>query len=202
MIRYVAPTRAIAIEADYYEHVEVPMYVRDDPFPSSRRRHALSVPADPLDKVMSWERARTWRASAARAASSSRTACSIFCIPVTSTCCLARDEPVMHSSSASTATTRFDASRDPSGPFAARAERCYVLAALAMVDAVVVFEQDTPLELISAAPSRRARQGRRLLPNRRSSARREVRGWGGEVVVIPLTPGHSTTSTIERLRGH
>jgi D-beta-D-heptose 7-phosphate kinase/D-beta-D-heptose 1-phosphate adenosyltransferase len=30
---------------------------------------------------------------------------------------------------------------------------------------------------------------------------REVRGWGGEVVVVPLTPGHSTTSTIEKLRG-
>jgi D-beta-D-heptose 7-phosphate kinase/D-beta-D-heptose 1-phosphate adenosyltransferase len=30
----------------------------------------------------------------------------------------------------------------------------------------------------------------------------EVRARGGEVVVIPLTAGHSTTSTIERLRGH
>jgi D-beta-D-heptose 7-phosphate kinase/D-beta-D-heptose 1-phosphate adenosyltransferase len=29
----------------------------------------------------------------------------------------------------------------------------------------------------------------------------EVRGWGGEVVVIPLTPGQSTTSIIEKLRG-
>ena len=30
---------------------------------------------------------------------------------------------------------------------------------------------------------------------------REVRSWGGDVVVVPLTPGHSTTSTIEKLRG-
>jgi bifunctional ADP-heptose synthase (sugar kinase/adenylyltransferase) len=29
----------------------------------------------------------------------------------------------------------------------------------------------------------------------------EVRSRGGEVIIIPLTPGHSTTSTIERLRG-
>jgi len=29
----------------------------------------------------------------------------------------------------------------------------------------------------------------------------ETRARGGDVVVIPLTPGHSTTSTIERLRG-
>jgi bifunctional ADP-heptose synthase (sugar kinase/adenylyltransferase) len=29
---------------------------------------------------------------------------------------------------------------------------------------------------------------------------REVRAWGGDVIVIPLTPGHSTTSTIERFR--
>ena len=29
----------------------------------------------------------------------------------------------------------------------------------------------------------------------------EVRARGGNVVIIPLTPGHSTTSTIDRLRG-
>jgi D-beta-D-heptose 7-phosphate kinase/D-beta-D-heptose 1-phosphate adenosyltransferase len=29
----------------------------------------------------------------------------------------------------------------------------------------------------------------------------ELREWGGQVLVVPLTPGHSTTSTIERLRG-
>ena len=29
----------------------------------------------------------------------------------------------------------------------------------------------------------------------------EVRARGGDVVIIPLTPGHSTTSTIDRLRG-
>jgi len=28
-----------------------------------------------------------------------------------------------------------------------------------------------------------------------------VRARGGNVVIIPLTPGHSTTSTIDRLRG-
>jgi D-beta-D-heptose 7-phosphate kinase/D-beta-D-heptose 1-phosphate adenosyltransferase len=31
---------------------------------------------------------------------------------------------------------------------------------------------------------------------------REVRGWGGDVVIVSITPGHSTTSTIERLREH
>jgi bifunctional ADP-heptose synthase (sugar kinase/adenylyltransferase) len=29
---------------------------------------------------------------------------------------------------------------------------------------------------------------------------REVRSWGGTVAIIPLTPGHSTTSIIQRLR--
>ena len=29
----------------------------------------------------------------------------------------------------------------------------------------------------------------------------QVRARGGDVIVIPLTPGHSTTSTIEKLRG-
>ena len=63
-----------------------------------------------------------------------------------------------------------------------------MLAALEMVDAVVVFEQDTPLELIGGAPARRSGEGRRLHGGSIVGAR-EVRAWGGDVVVIPLTPG-------------
>ena len=73
-----------------------------------------------------------------------------------------------------------------------------MLAALEMVDAVVVFEQDTPLELIGALQARCAREGRRLHSRRRSSARAKCEAWGGDVVIVPLTPGHSTTSTIEK----
>ena len=70
-----------------------------------------------------------------------------------------------------------------------------------MVDAVVVFEQDTPFDLIAALRPDVLVKGGDYTEASIVGAP-EVRAWGGEVVVVPLTPGHSTTSTIERLRGH
>jgi D-beta-D-heptose 7-phosphate kinase/D-beta-D-heptose 1-phosphate adenosyltransferase len=73
-----------------------------------------------------------------------------------------------------------------------------------MVDAVVVFDEDTPLELITTLRPDVIVKGGDYDESSIVGAR-EVRGWGGDVVVIPLTPGHSTTSTIstiERLRDH
>ena len=91
--------------------------------------------------------------------------------------------------------------KGPTRPVRSAPERCYVLAALGMVDAVVTFEQDTPLELITKLRPDVLVKGGDYTEESIVGAR-EVREWGGEVVVIPLTPGHSTTSTIERLRGH
>lgn len=85
-------------------------------------------------------------------------------------------------------------------PVHGEADRCYVLAALAMVDAVVVFDQDTPLQLISLLQPDVLVKGGDYVADSIVGAH-EVRAWGGEVVIIPLTPGQSTTSTIHRLRG-
>lgn len=89
--------------------------------------------------------------------------------------------------------------KGPERPVRTAAERAYVLAALAMVDAVVVFEQDTPLDLIVRLRPDVVVKGGDYTEDTIVGAR-EVRGWGGDVVVIPLTPGQSTTSIIERLR--
>jgi D-beta-D-heptose 7-phosphate kinase/D-beta-D-heptose 1-phosphate adenosyltransferase len=78
-------------------------------------------------------------------------------------------------------------------------ERAHVLAALRSVDAVTIFDEDTPLELILALrPDLLVKGGDYSLDM--IVGRQEVEGWGGRVLVIPLTPGHSTTGTIERLR--
>jgi rfaE bifunctional protein nucleotidyltransferase chain/domain len=91
--------------------------------------------------------------------------------------------------------------KGPDRPVRTEAERCYVLAALSMVDAVVVFEEDTPSELISALrPDVLVKGGDYTEASIVGAS--DVRSWGGDVIVIPLTPGHSTTSTIEKLRGH
>jgi len=85
-------------------------------------------------------------------------------------------------------------------PVRGEAERALVLAALEAVDAVAIFEQDTPLELIKAVHPDVIVKGGDYTPDT-VVGRREVESWGGRVVIVPLTPGHSTTAIIERLRG-
>lgn len=90
--------------------------------------------------------------------------------------------------------------KGPDRPVRNEAERAYVLAAFAVVDAVVVFGEDTPIDVVRA-----------LLPDvivKGGDYREEtivgapeVRARGGDVVVIPLTPGQSTTGIIAKLRG-
>jgi D-beta-D-heptose 7-phosphate kinase/D-beta-D-heptose 1-phosphate adenosyltransferase len=89
--------------------------------------------------------------------------------------------------------------KGPLRPVRTLEERGYVLAALAMVDAVVAFEADTPLELIVHLRPDVVVKGGDYTVDTIVGAR-EVRAWGGEAVVVPLTPNQSTTSIIERLR--
>ena len=89
--------------------------------------------------------------------------------------------------------------KGPERPVRNVAERAYVLAALAMVDCVTVFEQDTPLELIQLLRPDVIVKGGDYDPTTVVGAT-ETRARGGEVVIIPLTPGHSTTATIAKLR--
>lgn len=85
-------------------------------------------------------------------------------------------------------------------PVRAEHDRAYVLAALECVDAVAIFEQDTPLELVRLlAPDVIVKGGDYDESSIVGAA--EVRARGGSVVVVPLRAGHSTTAIIERLRG-
>jgi len=73
-----------------------------------------------------------------------------------------------------------------------------VLAALGCVDAVVVFEQGTPLGLITLLGPDVLVKGGDYTESTIVGAPL-VRARGGDVLVVPLTPGHSTTSTVARL---
>lgn len=90
--------------------------------------------------------------------------------------------------------------KGPSRPVRSESERAIVLAALAMVDAVVLFEQDTPQELIVALRPDVLVKGGDYTEGTIVGAD-VVKAGGGRVVVIPLTPGQSTTSIVEKLRG-
>lgn len=85
-------------------------------------------------------------------------------------------------------------------PIVPAAERAELLLALEAVEQVVVYEEDTPLEVVRA-----------LLPDVLVKGadwaedaivgRAEVEAAGGRVVRVPLEPGRSTSAIVERIRG-
>ena len=82
-------------------------------------------------------------------------------------------------------------------PLVREEDRARILAALAAVDAVVVFDESTPLRLIEALrPDVLVKGGDYTKAEVVGAA--EVRGWGGRVELVPLVEGCSTTSLIER----
>lgn len=89
--------------------------------------------------------------------------------------------------------------KGPTRPVRSEAERAAVVAAIGMVDAVVIFDQDTPLELIRhLAPDVLVKGGD--YNEATVVGAPDVRARGGDVVIVPLTPGQSTTSIVEKLR--
>lgn len=89
--------------------------------------------------------------------------------------------------------------KGPARPVRGERDRAYVLAALEAVDAVVLFDEDTPLEVIRAlAPDVLVKGGDYSMDSVVGAP--EVMARGGKVVIVPLTPGHSTTRTVERMR--
>jgi D-glycero-beta-D-manno-heptose 1-phosphate adenylyltransferase len=89
--------------------------------------------------------------------------------------------------------------KGPSRPVTPEHERAEILAALECVDAVVVFDEETPHDLIAA-----------LLPDVLVKGadwaadaivgRDIVEARGGRVVRVPIEPGHSTSAILERIR--
>jgi rfaE bifunctional protein nucleotidyltransferase chain/domain len=77
--------------------------------------------------------------------------------------------------------------------------RAKVLAALRCVDAVVLFEQDTPLELIQALGPDMLVKGGDWSEDRIVGAE-YVRTYGGDVRSLKLVPGFSTTALVEKIR--
>jgi rfaE bifunctional protein nucleotidyltransferase chain/domain len=78
--------------------------------------------------------------------------------------------------------------------------RAMIMASLAIVDAVVIFEEDTPLELIKMVqPDYLVKGGDYKVED--IAGAKEVIAAGGKVVINPIVQGFSTTGTIEKIRG-
>ncbi len=78
--------------------------------------------------------------------------------------------------------------------------RALVLAALLMTDAVIIFEDDTPFNLITAImPDVLVKGGDYTIET--IVGAKEVIANGGQVIIAPILEGFSTTSIIERMKG-
>jgi rfaE bifunctional protein nucleotidyltransferase chain/domain len=89
--------------------------------------------------------------------------------------------------------------KDPDRPLNPEGDRAALLAALACVDRVVLFDEDTPLELITALqPDILVKGGDYRLEE--IVGREVVSARGGAVQVIPLVPGYSTTALLARIK--
>lgn len=88
--------------------------------------------------------------------------------------------------------------KGPTRPVTPFAQRAYVLAGLACVDAVTPFAEDTPLALITALrPDVLVKGGD--WPMERIVGKDLVTAHGGRVVSLPLVPGLSTSAVIARI---
>jgi D-beta-D-heptose 7-phosphate kinase/D-beta-D-heptose 1-phosphate adenosyltransferase len=89
--------------------------------------------------------------------------------------------------------------KGPERPLVGETDRARVLTALAAVDAVVLFDEDTPLALIEALRPDVLAKGADYRPEQVVGAE-QVRSWGGELVLIPLLEARSTSGIIARMR--
>lgn len=87
--------------------------------------------------------------------------------------------------------------KGPGRPVNSQESRAIVLASLIMVDAVIIFEEDTPLNLIKALLPDVMVKGGDYRVNEIAGAG-EVIAAGGRVVINPILEGFSTTSILER----
>jgi rfaE bifunctional protein nucleotidyltransferase chain/domain len=84
-------------------------------------------------------------------------------------------------------------------PVTPEADRARVLAALAAVDRVVLFEEDTPLEILTdLQPDVLVKGGDYQVHE--VVGREVVLARGGQVSVLPFRPGYSTSLLVERIR--
>lgn len=97
--------------------------------------------------------------------------------------------------------------KDPNRPINPEGSRAITLAGLASVDAIVLFDDDTPLELINKLKPDVLAKGADYNPNETDPGQpnymvgaNEVRSWHGSVVAIDLEHGHSTTNLIDRIK--
>ena len=92
------------------------------------------------------------------------------------------------------------ANKGPTRPITPEDERVEILLALSAVDAVVIFDEDTPHAVISALQPDVLVKGADWAEHA-IVGRDVVEARGGRVVRIPVETGHSTSAIVAKIRG-
>jgi D-beta-D-heptose 7-phosphate kinase/D-beta-D-heptose 1-phosphate adenosyltransferase len=88
--------------------------------------------------------------------------------------------------------------KGPTRPVVNEQDRARVLAALESVDAVILFDEDTPLNLINAIKPNVIAKGSDYAADQVVGGK-EVQSWGGEIALIDLVAGRSTSNIIKKM---
>jgi len=92
------------------------------------------------------------------------------------------------------------ANKGPARPITPEQERAEIIGALECVDAVTIFDEETPFEIIRALQPDVLVKGADWAHDA-IVGRDIVEARGGKVVRIPVEQGHSTTSILARIKG-
>ncbi len=91
--------------------------------------------------------------------------------------------------------------KGPNRPLNHELDRAVVLAGLAAVSLVILFNERTPVQLLARVrPDVYVKGGDYDIEMLQETA--VVRAWGGRALAIPFVDGYSTTALIERIRGN
>ncbi|MBF0447956.1 MAG: bifunctional D-glycero-beta-D-manno-heptose-7-phosphate kinase/D-glycero-beta-D-manno-heptose 1-phosphate adenylyltransferase HldE [Magnetococcales bacterium] len=89
--------------------------------------------------------------------------------------------------------------KGPSRPIIHEKDRARVLAAMASVDMVILFDEETPMNLINAIKPDILAKGADYTEATVVGAK-EVKSWGGQIALIPLVQGHSSSRIVDNIK--
>lgn len=89
--------------------------------------------------------------------------------------------------------------KGPERPLQNEKDRAEILASLKSVDAVSIFSESTPLELIMLVKPQILVKGGDW-DTKNIVGKAEVESWGGKVLSLPFLPGHSTSDIVKKIQ--
>jgi rfaE bifunctional protein nucleotidyltransferase chain/domain len=88
--------------------------------------------------------------------------------------------------------------KGPDRPLVSEDDRAFIIGQLKAVDATILFDEDTPYRLIEKVRPHVLVKGGDYTPDQ-VVGKEIVEKYGGRVVIVPLTPGKSTTGLLQKI---